>query len=375
MAGWLNYERNFGLLYGDKHRKFIGENFMTRIGIIGLGFMGYTHFEGARGLSNAKVTAFATRNEQKLSGDWTSIQGNFGPPGGHVDVSDLKCYSDYRQLLADPDIDLVDVCLPTDKHFDVVKESLAAGKPTLVEKPISVDLDQAREMVELARSANVPLLVAHVLPFFPEFAFAAKAVRSGEFGPLKAGHFKRVICPPDWSDGMSDFRKLGGWGIDLHIHDNHFIAHMCGKPSKVFSRGLLQDGFVNHVHSSYVFPEGGPAITSVSGGIAANGLAFGHGFELYFENATLLFDAGTYGGEWVVSRPLSIVGNDGTCAPVELSADTSWCGAFTTEIQTAVDHLQNGADPGPLCSGLALDALKMCYAETKSIESGQVVDI
>lgn len=348
---------------------------MTRIGIIGLGFMGYTHFEGAKGLKDAQVTAFATRNDRKLAGDWTGIQGNFGPPGGHVDVSDLKCYADYKQLLADPDIDLVDICLPTDKHFDIVLESLAAGKPTLVEKPISVDLDQARQMVAAAQKANVPLLVAHVLPFFPEFAFAAEAVASGKYGALRAGHFKRVICPPDWSSDMSDFRKLGGWGIDLHIHDNHFIAHMCGKPKSVFSTGLLQDGFVNHVHTSYVYEKGGPAITCVSGGIAANGLAFGHGFELYFEDATLLFDAGTYGGEWVVSRPLSLVSNDGQVNEVELNADDSWCGAFTLELQTAVNHLQSAENAGPLSSSLALDALQICYAEAESIATASVIDL
>ena len=129
---------------------------MTRIGIIGVGFMGYTHFEAAKDVAGASVTAIATRNEKKLAGDWTGIQGNFGPPGGHVDVSELKCYSNYKDLLNDPEIDLVDVCLPTDKHFDVVMESLAAGKPTLVEKPISVDLSQAEQMVEAADKAGVP---------------------------------------------------------------------------------------------------------------------------------------------------------------------------------------------------------------------------
>lgn len=346
---------------------------MTNIGIIGLGFMGYTHFEGARSLQDARVAAFATRDPKKREGDWTGIQGNFGPPGGQVDVSDLKAYSDYQELLADPDIDLVDVCLPTDKHFDVVLESLQAGKATLVEKPIAVELNQAEQMVQAAADAGVPLLVAHVLPFFPEFAFAAQAVKDRQFGELRAGHFRRVICPPDWSSDMSDFRKLGGWGIDLHIHDNHFIAHMLGRPEGVFSTGLLQDGFVNHVHSSYVYGDGGPAITAVSGGIAAKGLAFGHGFELYFDDATLMFDAGTYGGEWVVNRPLSLISNDGKIAPVDLAADDSWCGAFTKELQTAVDHLKSGAAAGPLSGELALDALKMCYAEAESIESGQIV--
>lgn len=348
---------------------------MIRIGIIGVGFMGYTHFEGARDLAGAKVTAFATRNEQKLAGDWTGIQGNFGPPGGQVDVSELKCYSDYKQLLADPDIDLVDICLPTDKHFDVVLESLAAGKPTLVEKPISVDLKEAFQMTEAATKAGVPLLVAHVLPFFPEFRFAAEAIQSKRFGNLRAAHFKRVICPPDWSNDMSDFRKLGGWGIDLHIHDNHFIAHACGQPQGVFSTGLLQDGFVNHVHTSYLYGPNGPAVTAVSGGIAANGLAFGHGFDLYFENATVVFDAGTYGGEWVVNRPLSVVGNDGTVEKVDLTGDDKWCAAFTNELQVAVDFLAEGKDAGPLSSQLALDALKICYAETRSISSGQPVEL
>ena len=173
---------------------------------------------------------------------------------------------------------------------------------------------------------------------------------------------------------MSDFRKLGGWGIDLHIHDNHFIAHVCGKPDSVFSTGLLQDGFVNHVHSSYVYGDGGPAITAVSGGIAAAGLAFGHGFELYFENATIVFDAGTYGGEWVVNRPLSVVSNDGSVELVDLSGSDKWCAAFTKELQSAVSHL-GGGQAGALCSSLALDALKICYAETESIQSGQLVAI
>ena len=348
---------------------------MTRIGIVGVGFMGYTHFEGARDLDGARVTAIATRNEKKLAGDWTGIQGNFGPPGGQVDVSELKCYSDYKQLLNDPDIDLVDVCLPTDKHCDVVLESLAAGKPTLVEKPISVDLPEAEKMVEAAEKAGVPLLVAHVLPFFPEFRYAAEAIQTQKFGALKAGHFKRVICPPDWSSDMSDFRKLGGWGIDLHIHDNHFIAHACGKPDSVFSTGLLQDGFVNHVHTSYVYGNDGPAITAVSGGIAARGLAFGHGFELYFEDATIVYDAGTYAGEWIVNRPFSVINNDGGIESPELSGSDKWCAAFTEELQTAVNHLNNNGPAGPLCRKVALDALKMCYAETQSIESGKAVSV
>src|SRR5258708_32758389 len=110
---------------------------MMRIGIIGIGLMGMTHFEAARKLKGARVAAIATRNPKKLAGDWTSIQGNFGPRGGRVDLSKVKKFADYEALLADPDIDLVDICLPIDQHEKVVLASLAAGKHTPGEKHIA----------------------------------------------------------------------------------------------------------------------------------------------------------------------------------------------------------------------------------------------
>ncbi|HBL44189.1 MAG TPA: oxidoreductase, partial [Planctomycetaceae bacterium] len=101
---------------------------MVRIGIIGIGFMGMAHFEGARKLKGAKVTAISTRDSKKLAGDWSSIEGNFGPRGTQVDLSKVKQYSDYHELLDDPDIDLVDICLPTQMHEQVALDSIRAGK-------------------------------------------------------------------------------------------------------------------------------------------------------------------------------------------------------------------------------------------------------
>jgi predicted dehydrogenase len=348
---------------------------MINIGIVGLGFMGYTHFTAAQRLRGGKVTAIATRDPKKRAGDWTSIQGNFGPRGGHVDLSKIRAYADYRELLSDPEIHLVDVCLPTDLHEPVVTEAIAAGKHVLVEKPIAVDLKAADRMVKAAERAGVLLMVGHVLPFFPEFKFALETVQSGKHGKLLGAHFRRVICPPDWSSEMSDFRKLGGWGIDLHIHDNHFIALMCGRPTHVFARGLLTEGFVNHVQSSYVFNGGIPAVSCVSGGIAARGHQFAHGYELYLEKATLLFSAGTIGGEAVVDRPLTVITKDGKTREVKPKGGEEWCSAFTTELQAAVKSVKEN-QVSPILSGtLARDALKVCYAEAQSIATGKPVAI
>jgi predicted dehydrogenase len=348
---------------------------MLRIGIVGVGFMGYTHFEAARTLKGARVVALATRDKKKLAGDWTGIQGNFGPPGGHVDLSDIRKYPDYRDLLRDPDIDLVDICLPTGLHTPVTLEAVAAGKPTLVEKPIAIDLKSADRMVAAAKKAGVPLFVGQVLPFFPEFRFALECVRRGRHGRLLAAHLRRVIAPPKWSSHIEDFRKLGGWGIDLHIHDNHFISLLCGMPAKVFSRGILSDGLVNHVHTQYIFGVGPPIVSCVSGGIAASGRQFGHGFELYFEKASVVYSAGTVGGQWQVERPLTLITNRGKVSVPKLAGGEAWCAAFTAELQAVVNALRQGREEPTLSGATARDALRLCYAEAKSVATGKPVAV
>ena len=358
---------------------------MVKIGIVGIGFMGWAHFSGAMKFTSAgritgsklkggTVSTICARSPEKLIGDWTSIQGNFGPRGAKLDLSKIVAFDNYNQMFTSPDIDLVDICLPNDQHEEVTIAALQAGKHVLIEKPIAVDPKAADRMVAAAKKSGKLLMVAQVLPFFPEFKFAAETVASGKYGKLLAAHFRRVISPPKWSSEMSDFRKLGGWGIDLHIHDNHFIGLVCGMPQQVFSRGIIQDGFVNHVHTQYVYSDSSLAVTSVSGGIAAEGMAFSAGFELYLEHATLLFNAGTVGGEWVVDRPLTVISRGKATQP-KLKGGAEWCSAFTSELQCAVDAGKAESAPRLLSAELARDALKICHAEAKSIQTGKPVSI
>jgi len=348
---------------------------MIRIGIIGIGFMGMTHFEGARRLKGARVSAIATRDRKKLAGDWTSIQGNFGPRGGHVDLSKVKKFADYQTLLADPDIDLVDICLPNDQHERVVLEALAAGKHTIVEKAIALDVKAADRMVAAGTRAKRLFMVAHVLPFVPEFKFAAACIQSGKYGKLRSAHFRRVISKPDWSKDMADIRKTGGPGIDLHIHDNHFIGLVCGVPKAVYSRGILEHGFMQYTSTQYLYDDPAVTVSCVSGGISAPGLAFAHGFEINLERATLLYDFNTLGGEPILNRPLTLLTAHGKTTTPKLKAGAEWCAAFTDELQVAVDGVRDGKEPPLLAGSLARDALKLCYLEAKSIASRKAVSV
>ncbi|MFO0849055.1 MAG: Gfo/Idh/MocA family oxidoreductase [Gemmataceae bacterium] len=340
---------------------------MVRIGIVGLGFMGRIHFLAAQRLQGAKVTAVCSRDQTKLAGDWTNTRGNFGPEPGHVDLAGLKKYERYGDLLADPDIDLIDVCNPTHLHPEFAVKALEAGKHVLVEKAIALTTADADHMLAAAKRAGKLLMVAHVLPFFPEFRFAAEAVRGGAYGKLLAAHFTRVISKPDWSAEMADAAKTGGPAVDLHIHDTHFIGLLCGVPKQVFASGVVDGDAVSYLTTSYLYGPGGPAVTCSSGAVAAAGRPFVHGFELYLERATLAYSSG--------GPPLTVFTPDGRSSQPAVSGGGDPISAFADELQSAVDAVRSGQGSDLLSGQLARDALHLCHLECQSVKSGTVVTV
>ncbi len=340
---------------------------MVRIGIVGIGFMGWIHYLAMRGLSDAKLVAICSRDAKKLAGDWTSIRGNFGPPGEQVDLAGVKKYATLEAMLADPDIDLIDVCNPTNLHPETVIAALNAGKHVLVEKAIALTPEDADTMLAAAKRAGRLLMVAHVLPFVPEFAYAAVAAREQRFGKLLGGQFKRIISKPDWSADIGDASKTGGPAIDLHIHDTHFIGLLAGVPQAVFSTGVIENNAVQHVTTQYLYGRDGPIITCSSGALAMAGRPFVHGFEIYFEKATLVYDSGVC--------PLTLLSGDGTSSQPKLAGGGSDIAAFTQELQAAVNGVIAGKAPDLLSAQLARNALVMCHQECASVRSGKVAAI
>jgi predicted dehydrogenase len=340
---------------------------MVRIGLVGVGFMGMIHYLASGKLRGARVSAICSRDPKKLAGDWRGIRGNFGPPGERMDLSKVKQYDHLDALLDDADIDLVDVCNPTNLHPETAIAALKAGKHVLVEKAIALERKDADAMLKAAERAGKLLMVGHVLPFVPEFAYAAQVVRDGTLGKLLGGHFKRIIARPDWSAEIGDASKTGGPAVDLHVHDTHFIGLLCGVPAKVFSSGRIEGDAVNYLTTQYLYGDGGPAISCSSGAVAQKGREFVHGFELYLEKATLAFDSG--------GTPLTVFTPDGKAKQPKIKGGGDPTAAFTAEIQTAVDGVGAGREPALLSGKLARDALLLCHKECESVRTGRPVAV
>jgi predicted dehydrogenase len=346
---------------------------MAGIGIVGIGFMGMIHYLAARKLSQGHVVALCSRDAKKLAGDWTSIQGNFGPRGTQMDLSGHALYRDVGELLADPRVDLVDLCVPNDEHAKLAIRALEAGKHVLVEKPIALTTAEADAMLHAARSSGKLLMVAHVLPFFPEFAFAAEAVRSGRYGSLRAAHLVRVIAKPDWSSGIADADRSGGPAIDLHIHDTHYIGLVCGVPRAVHSRGVIERNAVLHLTTQYLYEDPGLAVSAVSGALSQAGRPFTHGFEFYLERATITFAFANLAGQGQ-TNPLSVILPDGTVQQPELGSGDP-IDSFTAELNAAVAAARSGVEAPMLSGALARQALRTCLAEIESVKTAHSVSL
>src|SRR5688500_8925997 len=111
---------------------------MVRVGIVGIGFMGMIHYLAYQKVRGARVEAICARDPKKRAGDWRGIQGNFGPPGGQMDLRGVAAYAELDEMLADPAIDLVDLCLPPALHAEAAVAAFKAGKHVLCEKPIAL---------------------------------------------------------------------------------------------------------------------------------------------------------------------------------------------------------------------------------------------
>ena len=344
---------------------------MVGVGIVGIGFMGMTHFRAYQKVRGARVVAICTRNPRKLQGDWSMIRGNFGEPGRkRENLEGINKWTSYDELLADPKVDVVDICTGSYLHAEMAIKALRAGKHVIVEKPIALRVEDARKMVRLAEKVGRKLLVAQVLPYIPEFGYVLDLVRTAKYGKLLAGHFRRVISRPDWSADIADPAKSGGPVVDLHIHDNHFIVLLCGLPEAVYSVGTIEDGVITHVETTYRYSQGGPAISATSGFLAQKAWEFSSGFELYFEKASVYFEGPPLKG---ACMPLTVTVNGTVKRPkLKATGPEDW---FAAELTQAIRAITRDDDPGPLDPKAACTALEICLREQDSVRSGRVVRI
>lgn len=347
---------------------------MIRVGIAGIGFMGMIHYLAYQKVRGVKVAALCETQRERLAGDWRAIKGNFGPAGKRMDLRGIDKYEQLDEMLADEKLDVIDICLPPAAHAKVASAALKAGKHVFCEKPIALRAADATRMVKAAEAAGKQLMIGHVLPFFPEYAYAYRAVQGGKFGRLLGGHFKRVISDPQWLTGFYDPEKIGGPMLDLHVHDAHFIRLLCGMPRSVFSSGRMRGEVAEYFVSQYTFDDPHLVASAMSGVIHQQGRSFSAGFEIHLEKATLLYDFAVIDDKPELNMPLTVLKANGKVErPQMKSADP--VDSFVDELTEAARTVKSGQPSALLDGKLARDAIVLCQKQTDSMRKRKAVSV
>jgi predicted dehydrogenase len=236
-----------------------------KLALVGLGFMGSTHLDAIETFPDVELAAVCSADPVQLTGDLSGIQGNLGGPGKKHDFSKVKKYTEIEQVIADPDIEAVDVCLPTHMHASVAIEALRAGKHVLLEKPMALDGPASDRVLEAAESSGKTFMVAQVLRFLPPYVALRGAIAGGELGPVRSAMFRRRCAAPAWSAWLADPAKSGGGVFDLLIHDIDIALHLFGAPESVEASGYenLERG-IDVIHAEMFYPHGGSVL--ITGG-------------------------------------------------------------------------------------------------------------
>jgi predicted dehydrogenase len=308
-----------------------------RIAVLGLGFMGSTHLKALQSLPDVEIGALFSSDEGKLAGDLTAIQGNLGGPGGQFDFGRVQKYREIEPLLADPSIDAVDICLPTDLHAAVAIEALRAGKHVLVEKPMALDAASAQRMVEEARRNQRVLMTAHVLRFLPMYRVLRDRLASGELGSARWALFRRRCAAPAWSRWLGDANRSGGGVFDLLIHDVDICLQLFGLPQTVSATGYeALDAGIDLIMAELHYPGQGTAF--ISGG-------WHHPKTYPFSmEYTVVADGGTFEYNSASGPPTLYLAN-GDREVLESEESNG----YAAELQYFVDCCRTGCSPG-LCA-------------------------
>ncbi|WP_329788004.1 Gfo/Idh/MocA family oxidoreductase [Lentzea sp. DG1S-22] len=177
-----------------------------------------------------------------------------------------RAYGDYRELLADPDVEVVYVATPHGRHREVTLAALDAGKHVLCEKPIGLSVAQAEEMVERARARGLFLMEAMWTRFNPLIRRVHDAVRGGEIGEVRSLRASFGFAHPfDANDRLWAKEAGGGAMLDLGVYPVALAHLLLGVPERVHAWGGVAPSDVDSdVGLLLGYPGGAHALLSCS---------------------------------------------------------------------------------------------------------------
>lgn len=327
----------------------------VRFGVIGLGWFGEKHCEALSAIPGVELRSLCTRRPDRLQ-----------EVGTRFHISRLS--TDYRQLLADPDLDAVSVVTMWDQHRDPALAALAAGKHVFLEKPLASTVADCRRIAQQARQTEQCFMVGHICRFNPRYAAARQAIANGRIGQIVSMYARRNI--PAWvtADLLNKIGPIVGDGV----HDTDLMLWY--SQSKIETAYAQTGTFRGLKHAD----------------LGWTMYRFANGAIGVLENVWCLPDKTPF----QIDERMEIIGTEGSLHIQETTpsfgivdhqafhfTDTTYwpelhgrrAGALRDELAYFAQCVRSGEQPTVASLDHALDSVIACLAAEHSAATGQVV--
>lgn len=291
-----------------------------RIGLIGCGNIANAHARGYKALGEGIVQVVATAD---VSSELARRRGE--------ELGAAQITSDYQNVLANPEIEAIDICLPHYLHAEVAIAAARAKKHVLIEKPMACSMTQCLAMVEAAEQAGVTLMVAQVQRYMPSYRGVRRLVDSGELGPLRGVRFDSMqnlhtIMPSNhWLfDGAL---AGGGIVISVSVHRIDLVRYFVGEVRRVAA--FCRPGSSPYLNGAEDYAS---AILEFENGAVGEHFATYSGFKMPYSEMFMLFgDDGAIhalpeGGKGMGPAFYATRQHDG--APADAKGSARWFNGF-----------------------------------------------
>jgi scyllo-inositol 2-dehydrogenase (NAD+) len=332
-------------------------NKKINVGLIGVGRMGRVYADDlAYRVPQANLLAAADINP-----DAEAHVRALGVP---------RWYPHYQDLIGDRDIDAVAVVTPTSTHREIIVAAARAGKAVFCEKPLSVSLDEAREVERVVDETGVFFHMGFMRRFDRGYRAAKEKIEQGVIGtPVLFKASSRDPFRPSLE--YLDPRHSGGIMIDMGIHDIDLARWMMGEVASVYTVGgalaypeVSEVGDIDNAVATLTFEGGALGVIDVS----RSGV---YGYDI---RAEILGTKGTLKVGYLRETPVLVLNKEGVTHDTVPYFMERFERAYVDQLQNFIDHLQRGLPPAITCADGVAD-LEVAHAATLSFKEKRPVSL
>ena len=250
---------------------------MIKVAMVGLGGMGGSHFRIYKDIENGEVIAVCEIREDMAK--------------EKIGDADVRLYTDIDEMLKNEKPDMIDICTPSFLHAEHSVKALEAGFHVLCEKPMSINTEGTKKIMDAIEKTDKFFMTAHVVCFMHPYMYLKAVIDSGELGKLVRLDMKRISSIPRWSwdDWMRDTKRSGGTPMDLSIHDIDFVQFVLGQPKSVNAVYKKLSGNNDFIVSNLIYDD---FLVSCEGTWYNADIKFEGSFKAIFQDGTLILKDG-----------------------------------------------------------------------------------